>query len=75
MATETQWKIQRVLDVFGSEDVQQSERVNQLLEETGGAVLWDIEIEAPVVRRSGRATFRDQTNREAPSAPAASGSG
>ena len=37
--------------------------------------LRDIEIESPVVRRSGRATFRDQTNREAPSAPAASGSG
>lgn len=75
MATEAQWKIQRVLDVFAAEDVQHSERVHQLLEETGGAVLRTIEIEAPVVRRSGRATFRDQTNREVPSAPAASGSG
>ena len=59
IATESQWKIQRVLDVYDQEEVRSDHDVQELLTRMGGQQLRDMKVEAPVVRRHGRAVFRD----------------
>ena len=74
IATESQWKIQRVLEVYQQPWVCESTQVESLLERVNGAALTNIRVDHPVVRRRGRAHCLHQTKRAEPGSPAPSSS-
>lgn len=72
IATESQWKIQRVLEVYRQPWICESPLVESLLRRTNGEILKDLTVEQPVVRRRGKAHFLHQTNRADPVSPSPS---